>query len=180
MSPTDRPSLDSIPTEARMLHGYEAYAVDYEGNVWSCKRRGGRGFAGEWRKLKPIDVQGHLAVQLSAPAQKVLIAELVLIHFGSPRPSDEAVIRYLDGTSNCSFESLRWDEPTEEEGRAQIKVRLRRNINNYIKQNAPNAQREWHQRANKHAGIRSQADDGVTEVQLITKFAYLREQLEKR
>ena len=151
--------------------------MDCDGKVWSCKRRGGRGFANEWRKLKPIVVQGHLAVQLSKPAQKVLIAELVLVHFGSSRPSDEAVIRYLDGPANCGFDAIQWDEPTQDEGRTQIKLRLRRNINNYVKQHAPNAEREWHQRANKHAGIRSQADDGVTEVQLIMKLSYLREQL---
>jgi hypothetical protein len=151
--------------------------VDYEGNVWSCKRRGGRGFAKEWRKLKPIVVQGHLAVQLSKPAQKVLIAELVLVHFGSPRPSDEAVIRFREGPLNCAFDALSWDQPTDDEAHLQIKLRLRQNINNYIKQHAPNAQREWHQRANKHAGIRSQTADDVTEVQLLLKFAYLCDRL---
>ena len=116
-------------------------------------------------------------MQLSAPKQKLLIAELVLTHFGSPKPNDDVIVRYLDHPTNCSFDAIRWDLPTENELSTSIKLQLRRQINEGIQQHAFCEQQMWHRLANKQAGISSQTADNVTVQQLNAKLDYLKEHL---
>lgn len=112
----DLPQIDGV--QLRHIDGWVGYAVGDDGSVWSCLKTGpSKCFAG-WRRLKPTNQRGRLAVDLSNGKKKLKrsVHTLVLEAFVGPRP-DGCVARHVvtnDATNNCLW-NLQWGTSSENE-----------------------------------------------------------------
>lgn len=107
MGMTARPHLRPIP-------GFDGYAADAEGNIWSCRRAWK---AGRWRKLSLwADPKGYplVTLQISGRLTARRVSHLVLLAFVGPRPEGTEACHFPDpDPRNNRPENLRWDTKSE-------------------------------------------------------------------
>lgn len=95
--------------------GFEGYAIDTDGNVWS--RKNGRwGLREKYKKLKPgtINPGGHLVVVLhkNNKAYTKYVHRLILETFISPCPEGKESCHNDGDPKNNNLQNLRWDTPS--------------------------------------------------------------------
>lgn len=109
-SGTVRRAFAALGHDAKHVPGFEGYAVNPDGKVWSC--RTARGFRAEFRPMTPrVDKKGYGAVVLCATngvRRSVRIHRLIAEIF-IPNPLGLPCVRHMDGsTANNSAANLAW------------------------------------------------------------------------
>jgi hypothetical protein len=101
--------------EFRHLPGWPGYAVDSEGNVWSCHRRGPcQYFSSHWtQRKKMLDRHGYYEVTFYCDGKVIRpkVHTLVLLAFVGKCPAGYQAC-HENGIRTCNrISNLRWDTP---------------------------------------------------------------------
>lgn len=104
---------EDVPPQMRPIPGYDGYFVSPDGRIFSSRRYGRAGMIFEMRQHRN---NGYLCVTInSGGIHCVLRAHIaVALAYVGPKPSDDAVVRHLDGTRDNNFyTNLKWGTTQE-------------------------------------------------------------------
>ena len=104
---------DKLLPQMRPIPGFDGYFVSPDGRVFSNRRYGRAGMIFEMRQHRN---NGYLCVTINSGARHCVLRVhiAVALAYVGPKPSEEAVVRHLDGTRDNNFyTNLRWGTSQE-------------------------------------------------------------------